>query len=300
MKIYEAIENLKQTTNLNIDTLQEDFDKVETELVTLVNSCFTNSKVECNAYGDGIVVGVTGATFDDVIAEIAFKAENKKFSLKHIILNTKFVTFIDSDLLDIYNKAFEVHTEFKNTYLKLRETKRLNTIEAKKKAEAEKKAEAKYQKQKEHAFQTFDQLVANASTTLSENDKFYYALGWLVNHIGTLTAILPDYLGPAFEKHFGTDAPKTLVDGRAKTSGGYAKQWSWEFKCTIKKLKETVVPTVIQNVTTDFSKGIHNTAFLWDLVENYGFQFGKKQDIGKIKDTIPAQFTTSFEAGLTA
>ena len=97
--------------------------------------------MECNTYGDGIVVGVTGATFDDVIAEIAFKAENKKFSLKHIILNTKFVTFIDSDLLDIYNKAFEVHTEFKNTYLKLRETKRVNMIEAEKKAEAENKAD---------------------------------------------------------------------------------------------------------------------------------------------------------------
>jgi hypothetical protein len=115
-----------------------------------------------------------------------------------------------------------------------------------------------------------------------------------------MTAILPDYLGSAFEQHFGTEAPKTLVDGRAKTSGGYAKQWSWEFKCTIKKLKETVVPACIQSVTTDFSKGIHNTVFLWDLVSNHGFQFGKKQDIEKIKDTVPAQFITSFETGLTA
>ena len=71
----------------------------------------------------------------------------------------------------------------------------------------------------------------------------------------------------------------------------------WEFRCAIKKLKETTVPANLINVTTDFSKGIHNTAFIWDLVSNYGFQFGKKQDVDKIMDTVPNQYKVMFEAG---
>ena len=143
-------------------------------------------------------------------------------------------------------------------------------------------------------------MITNPKTFENPNEEFYYSLGWLARHMGSLVAILPDYLGQAFEKHFGLEAPKTLVDGRAKTSGGYAKQWSWEFKCTIKKLNETVVPSCLENVTTDFSKGIHNTSFLWDLVENYGFAFGKKQDPDKIAEYVPAQYKTAFANGLAA
>ena len=274
--------------------------ETEAKLVDAVGNYVTGADVTCAKYGDGKIVAFKGTTLEDLIVDIEFAEGIKKFSLVHI-MNNKFIRFADIlEVGDAWDSAFEVHTKLTGIYRECERVIRQQQIEAEKQAEAEKKAEAKYQKQKEQAVKSFDQMVQDANTSLSDVDEFYYALGWLANHIGSMTAILPDYLGSAFEKHFGAETPKTLVDGRAKTSGGYAKQWSWEFKCTIKKLKETVVPARIQSVTTDFSKGIHNTAFLWDLVSNYGFQFGKKQDVDKIREAIPTPYISSFETGLTA
>jgi hypothetical protein len=278
--------------------------EAEDKLIDSVKDYIVGINISNNVYGEGQVVSYSGTTMDNLIIDIKFPTCNKRFSLLAIInlsrSATTFTKITDEDTLACLIKALEVHTQLLKSYKAYEIQARQLEAEAQKKALAEQKAEARYQRQKELAQQTFDQLVANAGSTWSETDDFYYALGWLANHVGAMTAVLPDYLGSAFEKHFGTEAPKTLVDGRAKTSGGYAKQWSWEFKCTIKKLKETVVPPCIQSVTTDFSKGIHNTAFLWDLVANHGFQFGKKQDVDKIRDTVPVQYITAFNEGLGA
>lgn len=237
--------------------------------------------------------------FKDIFCKVAFADCIKHYQLETAI-TSKFLHFDNEVLLDIYSAYLNVHKELTTQWTVRAEQLRVEAAEAAKKAEAEQKAEAAYQAKKLKAETEFEAMTKEAKTFENPNEEFYYSLGWLAKHIGTLTAKLPDYLGSAFERHFGSETPKILIDSRAKTSGGYAKQWSWEFKCTIKKLKETIIPTCIQNVTTDFSKGIHNTAFLWDLVENYGFQFGKSQDISKIAEQIPSQYLVAFNSGLTA
>lgn len=300
MSYFENMRKMKEGIVDDAMLTREVYLETEAKLVDALGKYVTGAEVICVKYGDGKIVAFKGTTPEDLIVDIEFAEGVKKFSLIHIMHN-KFVQFADIlEIGDAWDSAFEVHTKLTDTYHKCEKVIRQQQIEAEKKAEAEKKTEAKYQKQKEKAVKSFDQMVQDANTSLSDVDEFYYALGWLANHVGSVTAILPDYLGSAFEKYFGVETPKTLVDGRAKTSGGYAKQWSWEFKCTIKKLKETVVPDYIRSVTTDFSKGIHNTAFLWDLVSNYGFQFGKKQDVDKIREAIPVQYISSFETGLAA
>lgn len=295
----EKINELKNT-EFNMTTVNEDYLKAENELTVLLGACFIDAKVSCTTYGNGVVVSVSGDTVDDMILDIAFGSENKSFSLKHA-MSHNFIKFENADeLVEIWNIAFEVHTFLYSQYRELKAANEQAIKDAAKKAEADKKAEAKYERLKEKSLKDFEVMQNRPREALTKADEFYYALGWLAKHVGSLTAILPDYLGPAFEKYFGSEAPKTLIDGRAKTSGGYAKQWSWEFKCTIKKLSETAVPACIQSVTTDFSKGIHNTSFLWDLVERYGFQFGKKQDETKIRQHVPAQYLPMFEAGLIA
>lgn len=251
-------------------------------------------------YGAGQLVDIKVPLTGGILyATIDFPTVSKVFSLDAVLTN-KLLTMPDT-LTDLVTEAQSVYKlDFETRQAEKVAAEREARIQAelaKKKAEEEKKAEAKYQKTKAKAIQDFDEL-ASAPRQISTTEEFYYSLGWLTKHMGCLTAILPDYLGSSFEKHFGSDAPKTLVDGRAKTSGGYAKQWSWEFKCNIKKLKDTLVPAYLQTVTTDISKGIHNTSFLWDLVENYGFQFGKKQDTQKIRDHIPSTYLSVFEAGL--
>ena len=301
MTIYERLETLKDTTEFEIANAHDLYNKKETELVGLVGEYLIGNEATCPAYGTGKVVGYEGANLNDLAVVIEFAEVIKKYSVQFICTATvKFVRFTDIfEIGDVWDAAVAVHIILKAKYNELGRLAYQKALEAEKKAKADKKAEEQYQKTKAKSIRDFEELTQTVNPK-SEADEFYYSLGWLAKHMGAITAILPDYLGAAFEQHFGVDTPKTLVDGRAKTSGGYAKQWSWEFKSTIKKLKETTVPAYIQDITTDFSKGIHNTSFIWDLVENYGFQFGKTQDIEKIKACVPAKYASFFEAGFAA
>lgn len=298
MTIYERLEEVKTNYELKLENARETYYQAEAQLVDLVGNYVIGAEVSCQAYGPGRVVAFKGTALDNIIVDVEFADVTKKFSLTHIITVARFIRF--EDILEIgviWDDAMTVHNELTTQLRDIEKLAHQLEVEAAKKAAADKKAEEKYQAAKTKALKDFGDRM-NTVTPMSTADEFYFGLGWLAKHVGSMTAILPDYLGSSFEKHFGVEAPKTLVDGRAKTSGGYAKQWSWEFKCTIKKLKETTVPASLAGVTTDFSKGIHNTSFLWDLVDNYGFQFGPKQDVEKIRACVPAAHLSFFEAGL--
>jgi hypothetical protein len=279
---YETIEALRDAINSDLSVLAYPY------------------TVKHKTYGEGQLTFVKAPLLSPALyATIDFATGTKTFSLD-VVFSSQLLT-MPEDLTEI---LLEAQTAYKADFLAREQAQkeadriiREEALAAEKKAEEDKKAEDAYQRRKAKALREFEELSEQVVPT-DVTEDFYYALGWLARHIGTLTAIIPDYLSSAFEKYFGSDAPKTLVDGRAKTSGGYAKQWSWEFKCTIKKLKETEVPECLKNVTTDFSKGIHNTSFLWNLVANYGFQFGKTQDLDKIRSCIPSDYVSFFEAGL--
>lgn len=281
-------------------TTYETADELRTALNTELAALAYPFAVKHKTYGEGQLTFVKAPlTGGSLYATIDFTAGTKTLALDVVLSNN--LLEMPEILTDI---LVEAQTAFKVDFIEREEAQRLADRQAReeakaaaKKAAEDKKNEEKYEATKAKAIKDFEART-QAEKTLSATDEFYYSLGWLAKHVGSMTAILPDYLGSAFEKHFGADAPKTLIDSRAKTVGGYAKQWSWEFKCTIKKLKETIVPAYLQGITTDFSKGIHNTSFLWDLVENYGFQFGPKQDVEKIRSHVPADCLTSFEAGL--
>lgn len=300
MKNYTVTELTRETLN-----------QVNAEIIADFKNDFINKPINIQANGfrpgpgEGTVTEIAGDTFRSLMMQITFADGSvKKYcpNMTAAFANTKpFANPEDTELLLQYHEAAAALLEAENEITRLEKQAELEAIAAEKKAKAEaekaKKAEAAYEAKKQKAIADFADM-SNKVRTVSVADNFYYTLGWLAKHMGSLTAILPDYLGGAFEKHFGIEAPKTLVDSRAKTSGGYAKQWSWEFKCGIKKLKEATVPTYLHTVTSDISKGIHNTSFLWDLVENYGFQFGKKQDVESIRSHVPTECLSAFEAGL--
>lgn len=299
MTYFERIDALRDSTNFTAENYKTEYLTAELALADLFGEYLIGAEINSKTYGTGKVTKTSGDLLDRMSMEVTFTDDTKKFGVMPVVTGkVLFNKFADiSEIGDAWDHAFDLHTDLTKKYNELKNAEMQQILEAKKKAEADKKAEEKYLATKEKAIRDFEKL-AGTTTPLSATDEFYYSLGWLANHIGSMTAILPDYLGSAFEKYFGTETPKTLVDSRAKTSGGYAKQWSWEFKCTIKKLKETVVPAYLQDITTDFSKGIHNTSFLWDLVANYGFQFGPKQDIENIRSHVPSEYIAIFEEGL--
>ena len=176
-----------------------------------------------------------------------------------------------------------------------REASRL-AYEKAKQDEADKKAEAKYQAAKAKMIKDFETL-AQAERPLSEVDEFYYNLGWLAKNCGTFACNLPDYLLPYFQTQFGTEYEPRVVDSRKKTVNGNSMQWSVSMTASIKKKAQDSVPASLKDYLNKTGTSIANTPFIWDLVANYGFKFGKEQDVDQIRPNIPVNQILNFETG---
>lgn len=300
MTTLERINELKANFAVEQETTKEVYLQTEAELVNVVGEYIIGAEMLCNAYGTGKLMAFSGTTIEDMIVDIAFKDDStRRFSLIHIMSNS-FVKFADIlEIGDIWDAAFEAHTNLTQAYKAFEEISRQLAIEAEKKVEAEKKAEEKYQRQKEKAVQDFDELLKQARS-LSAADEFYFAIGWLTKHIGKVSVAIPDYLQYAFEQHFGTEAEPYVVDSRKRTSGGFAFQWSIGMNARLKSKNLGTVPSILTPYLNPTGKALSNTSFIWDLVDCYGFKFGKKQDLDLIRSKVPAKYIASFEAGLTA
>jgi hypothetical protein len=90
----------------------------------------------------------------------------------------------------------------------------------------------------------------------------------------------------------------TVVDSKKKTINGNPMQWAMSMKASISKKALNLVPSYLTKYLSSSGNAIADTAFVWDLVENYGFQFGKTQDIEKIRSHVPTSHMSFFEAGL--
>lgn len=270
----------------------------EAEMITLLGEKLVGSHLTCK--GDmGEITAINGTNLEDIILEVHFDNAIRKFSLKYVMAGTRSFTSIDNEeIYDDWNTALSVHTEF------ITELKAIEAEAAKKRAEEaklraeEQKAEAKYKAQKAKAIKEFEEMAKQSTTIISAADEFYYSLGWLAKHVGTVTAALPDYLADSFAKYFGIEAPCRIVDSKKRGPAGWQSQWSWSFSASLKKAK--CVPNFLAQHLNPSGKAVTNTSFVWDLVDNYGFQFGKKQEVEKIKQNVPAQFVGAFENGFAA
>ena len=200
----------------------------------------------------------------------------------------------------------DAQTAFKSDFVAReqaqREADRLARVEvaaAKKQAEAEKKAEAKYEQAKAKAIKDFEKL-SDTVCPKSTADEFYYSLGWLSANAGTISVALPDYLLSAFESRFGTDVKPTVVDSKKKTINGNPMQWAMSMKASLLKKAEGKVPAYLTKYLSSTGKAIADTPFIWDLVDNYGFKFGKAQDLDEIKKHVPFDKLEVFTAGCEA
>lgn len=272
------------------------------ELRTAINSDLSvlayPFTVKHKVFGEGKLIDLKApATDGNLYATIDFPFGNKILSVG-VLLNAKLLE-MPEELLDIVSEAqtaYKLDYDTRKAEQRVKEREeRLKTEEAEKKLQEEKKAEAKYQKAKQKAIKDFEDL-ASAQRVVSEADEFYYSLGYITKHIGTVSAALPDYLEDAFKKYFGPEAPCRVVDSKKKGPAGYTSQWTWSFGISLKKPE--AVPVFLQDKLSPSGKSITDTSFVWDLVENYGFQFGKKQNIQNIRNCIPSTYLPIFEAAL--
>lgn len=294
MKNFEAINELKNTLTSEPITTEE-YLKIEKKLVDTIYEAITDAEVTSTNYGEGKITKFEGDTFDSIIVDITFEQVTKTFSLQHIVTKARVVKLNDTEIKNLWTEAFDVHTTATNNYKAFKDAEEKARIEAEKKAEEERLAEAKYQKAKAKNIKDFELLTTKGKTPLNDSYKFYYDLGWLVKHIGTVSAALPDYLAKAFAKYFGEETPCRIVDSKKRGPAGWQSQWSWSFNLTLKKPDE--IPAAFTKYLNPSGKAITNTSFIWDLIDNYGFQFGKTQDVDKILAAIPAKYHYTFNLG---
>ena len=271
----------------NWNDLSADLTKELNELIQPFSAVHTKYG-ECTVSGFSVTLNENNFT---ILADFVFATETKKLAL-NILKKNSLINMEASPLDKFIADCIELQAEVKNVHRDRVSAK----FEADRQAKELAKEEAKRKAHIEKTIHDFE-VMSRQDRTKCATGEFYYSLGWLAKHCGVITAKLPDYLSKAFESHFGSDVPKTLVDTSKKTVGGFSKQWSFEFVCSIKKVKDLEVPAVILGTTSDITKGIHNTSFIWDLVDNYGFQFGKTQDVDKIREAIPDTYLKYFENG---
>lgn len=277
---YETAEDLRNAINSDLAALAYPF------------------TVKHKVYGDGQLTFVKAPlTGGSLYATVDFAAGTKTLALDVLLAGN--LLQMPESLMD---SLVEAQSVFKADFIEREQAQRIadrkareEAVAAEKKAREEKKAEEAYQKAKTKALKDFDDLASTARP-ISTTEEFYYSLGYIAKHAGTVSAALPDYLEDAFKKYFGSEAPCRVVDSKKKGPAGYTSQWTWSFGISLKK-PETV-PAFLQDKLNPSGKSVTDTSFVWDLVDNYGFQFGKKQDVDKIREHVPTEYLSFFEAGL--
>lgn len=260
--------------------------------------------VKHRAYGEGQLTFVKAPLIGgSLYATIDFTAAGTKTIALDIVLANNLLEMPEI-LLDT---LLELQTTFKADFIE-RETAHSQAVrqeyrqkrEAAKQAAEAKKAEDKYEATKAKALKDFE-VRSQAVSVPNAADEFYYSLGWLAKHAGTVTAALPDYLESAFIQRFGTEAPRRVMDSKKRYPSGWTAQWTWSFTISFKKPKQVgAIPAFLTDKLNPAGKMVSDTSFVWDLVDNYGFQFGKKQDVENIRSYVPVDCLASFEAGLLA
>ncbi len=280
---YETSEALRNAINSDLATLAYPY------------------AVKHRTYGEGQLTFVKAPLIGgSLYATIDFTSAGTKTLALDIVLANNLLE-IPEILLDT---LLELQTTFKADFLE-RDTAHSQAVrqeyvqkrEAEKKAAEEKKNAAKYEATKAKALKDFE-VRSQAVSAPSAVDEFYYSLGWLAKHASTVSAALPDYLEGAFIQHFGAEAPRRVVDSKKRYPSGWTAQWTWSFTISLKKPE--LIPAFLQDKLNPAGKMVSDTSFVWDLIDNYGFQFGKKQDVEKIRACVPVDCLTSFEAGLLA
>lgn len=206
---------------------------------------------------------------------------------------------LDDPIHNEFVEYFEAFTEIQKEVHEISLDRSEVKAEENRKAAEEAKQEAKYQAAKDKAIQDFE-VMARKDKSQSATGEFYYNLGWLAKNVGTVSAALPDYLLKYFENHFGTEANPTVVDSRKRTVNGYPIQWALSMKASVPKKVVDSIPAFLKQYLNPTGNALTNTSFIWDIVENYGFQFGRKQNIDQIRATIPVTCLEQFELGFVA
>ena len=289
-----------------------DYSEAKKELLKDLNESIRGAKVNSAKYGLGYIVAarddVTNpAKEHDYQVEIDFSGATKTFCLMFAI--EKGAITLEGTLLDLlkeYMSSFQAILEERSRQLKIEaekqaeEHRKLEELRAAQKAELEKKEKEKkeaekLEKRKADAIKKFSDLCRQAKMSKTSVDDEDFIIGWLAKHVTRISAEIPDFLESYFVAQFGANAPKTVVSTAIKSSGGFTKKWS--LSCQVHVDDLATMPPALQEVFKK-SKTVNSTSFALKLIYDYGFSFGKEQDISQIKSM--SSDLKAFDLGYSA
>lgn len=281
---------MKTYSKQNYNNYEEYANELTAELSKELKGTFKVTSTRTNEVGQAIRPKVCSYS-DDIYADINYPTRQVTMSLRRG-LNASIV--VDPEVRTIIEKYLAVTKESYEIYdAEEREAYRIKQ-EAERKARAEKLEQEKFEKRKQAALQKLNSLKPEQTSKLFKTPMSQYeVLGWIAKHTKSIKASMPDYMENWFVRNFGQDSDRYVVDSTKRTSGGHPMQWSLSCKISF----DSEVPSILLNKVASNKKAIDSVAFVWDLVDNYGFTFGKTQDINLIKSEIPNQYLEDFERG---
>ena len=278
-------------------------EELKNELETELTKTLFGIKAVSKRYGEGTITTVEIAEIEEdskeanLIITINFGEISKAFMLR-TILTIGSVEFEDTSKLEkaledlqllINEKSIEADKEvlaIKETEQKAREAEALEL--------KRQKDELKFKLKKDKMLEKLATLKPENTKKLFETPTSHYeVLGWMAKHVTSVRAAMPDWMENQFVSMFG-DVERYVVDSKKKTSGGFDYQWGLGLKISFDK---EVAGPLEKRATSKNKKVIDSLTFVWDLIDNYGFTFGKKQDLDKIIDEVPDQYLADFQRG---
>ena len=290
------------TYELTINSTGEDFFNARRDLINDFIQQITNAEVtvDWRTPHTGKIVSCYNPcnNFNSVIASVYFDDtdETKNYGIVAAI-NCGGLLFVDESVKALYDEFAEAnenikHLEFGAAAEAQRREKEAQKLEKKRKENMKKMEGMKAQAEKE-----INALANGREKKITKADEFYYALGWLAAHVGTITAKMPDYLESAFVKHFG-DVEHTVVDSTKVGPAGYTSQWRLSMEASLKKAD--TIPAMLADYLSQNGKKVSKTSFVWSLIDDYGFKLGKKQDTLEIMRCVPIEYVPMFNEGMKA
>lgn len=278
---------------------REDFNNVQTQLINDFIRQITGAKVSNTMLGQGKIVSCSNPcnNFESVICTVHFDLDETKSYVITAALSCHGLEFVDESLAALYDEFMEAHINLKHQLFEAMQEVQRRQSEERKLEKKRKENEKKMIGMKASAEKEIDNLINNREKKISKADEFYYTLGWLAKHVGTITAKMPDFLEASFVKHFG-DVEHTVVDSTKVGPAGYTSQWRLSMEASLKKAEN--IPATMADYLNPAGKKVSKTSFIWSLIDDYGFKFGKKQDTLDIMRCVPIEYVPMFNAGMNA
>lgn len=271
---------------------------MDTTMLTTLNS-ETACEIACahKIYGSGKITNLKCSEYQGK-PEIfmTFESPVKTVTLALSIVSArKLLAFDETDqetldcLMAEYGANwFEMDQQRREEERARKEAARLQKEQEKQEAEAKKKVE--------QTLARLDRLKPEDLSTICVTPQTEYEMiGWMAKHIKSIKPSMPEECKSWFESKFGPTEYATIYEKGAKTSGNNPMKYTLSIHGTF----DAEVPSVLTSKATEKNKkAIDSVEFFWTLVDKYGFQFGKKQDVDEIRKFVPTTYLTEFEAGL--